>query len=436
MITKRIALLAVTVATLAGSQPALTEGVPPPPLRPGEFVVVLADGCSLIVGGPSVTPPDKRQETRAYYAQASWRGECRGGLVHGNGVLVQPAQGVDVNVEFVFGRGVYQGKSRSRGVFRQRLWSTLDGRMALITDENEFENPVWYIEGSSSGPDEGPTKITVGSRTTYPNVESCPSSAPPSCRPKYSIRTDDYSDQNEPADTPCPNPRTSVGCEVLWRQIAAPYFAEFREIRAQAERDEADSRARLIAELTPLNAAREARLAALDAEGRQAMARTRAAAQADAGESDQQFQAQLSRASAGQLFILGDEAARGGDNGKALKAWQALITRFPDHALSAQAAQRLATLGPATGQACDAAAQEARLTAGLTAAMGRIPRSNAVWQLESVMWTADQAAAAYARCPTLSNSQAKVNNYTTVYLKAARRCAQASRTGSCAAQMH
>jgi TPR repeat protein len=58
------------------------------------------------------------------------------------------------------------------------------------------------------------------------------------------------------------------------------------------------------------------------------------------------FAAELEKVkTAGALYALGDEQATKGDRDKARLAFRAILTRFPDSALAATAAQRLGALG-------------------------------------------------------------------------------------------
>ena len=56
-----------------------------------------------------------------------------------------------------------------------------------------------------------------------------------------------------------------------------------------------------------------------------------------------EYESRLELASnAGELYALGDEMAERGDRARAVQAFRAILTRFPDNALAAKAADRLA----------------------------------------------------------------------------------------------
>lgn len=94
----------------------------------------------------------------------------------------------------------------------------------------------------------------------------------------------------------------------------------------------------------------ETALANADAEakGREAQERARTAAAADAAARKQRLEAEfeqtLQTANPGQLYALADQLDSDGQSAQARKAYRALVSRFPQHALATTAANRLAAI--------------------------------------------------------------------------------------------
>lgn len=75
--------------------------------------------------------------------------------------------------------------------------------------------------------------------------------------------------------------------------------------------------------------------------------RERAEREQAAAERERQFHAELQHANPGQLYALADQWREQGDADKARQALRAMVTRFPDHALTASAVSQLNRLNAA-----------------------------------------------------------------------------------------
>ena len=108
--------------------------------------------------------------------------------------------------------------------------------------------------------------------------------------------------------------------------------------------------------------AREAEVRKAEAD-RVAAARAKAAEEERAAkaQAEQNYRNSLNAMNAGQLFAKADELLASGDSQKSREVLRTLLGRFPDHALSAMAAQRLSSMGAgnASGDKTNGAANNA-----------------------------------------------------------------------------
>jgi len=423
-LAKLVAPAALAAAMLAATA-AIPEALPKPPLKPGEVLAVTRNGC-IMIATPSVAVGRTKFIEQA--ARIEWRGPCRNGLVHGAGqIAYHPPDGGQV---YPYADEFFHGRvSLVRRMDGRTVWGLGDGRYASLSDRGDVDAPVWRTSEEEAAGRHG-TDLSVDKQSIQTSVGSCYGGA---CTYEI-VQYDSTSEPTRVTRTPCPNPNSYVGCEALWRDLAAPLIASYRVLRAEVERREPGWRAELVA----LNAARDARFAALDAASDAAFARSQAAAEAESGKAGRDFKAKLTTANAGQLFAMADEFERAGDTDKAGQALRALLTRFPDHGLAVTAAQRLTALPAATSPVgvCNAPAEEARHGMELRAAMDRIPASNAVGKYEAILMTMQRSAGAWSRCPTHPSSPAKLRTYRTAYVEAARKCAMISPTGACTPNLH
>lgn len=426
MFGRRVKALWITLITVAIPAQALPQALPRPPMRPGEVILVTANGCGIVLATSKLTVESIRKN-RALTATDTWKGGCLNGLAHGKGRMNYPARDTyeagSYAVEYFYGRSV----PIMQWDHGETWYYTQDGRSVASTTGANLDVPIW-----TPGRAEFMSSTGVMVLADKQSIQTETSCGWDSC--DYSIRQSWIGEDRPSVTTPCPQPKTTAGCDALWRQLAGPLIATYRSVRAEVEGGLPGWRN----ELTQLNAARDARLAALDVASGEAFARGQAAALAEVGQADKTFKAKLAAANAGQLYVMADEYERGGDSDKAGQALRALLTRFPDHGLAVTAAQRLSALPPprVSGAGCAAAEEEARLAANLRSAMNRIPGGNPTWRYEAVMAASQQSAAAWARCPTHPTSEAKVRNYRAAYVEAARKCAMISPGGACTAQMH
>jgi len=102
---------ALTIAARAEMEPPESPAEPllaPPaidlPLRPGERLVPTADGaCSAVVFAPH---EERAALAAAYWSRALWIGECRFGLVHGDGKIAGTAGNWTVDAAMLYGTEV------------------------------------------------------------------------------------------------------------------------------------------------------------------------------------------------------------------------------------------------------------------------------------------------------------------------------------------
>ncbi|MBX7249268.1 MAG: hypothetical protein K1X35_09535 [Caulobacteraceae bacterium] len=395
-----LAVAAFAAVSLPASA-AMPEALPLPPLQPGEAIAVTANGCAMIT---TASTNEARARFREQTRRSQWRGVCRNGLAHGVGAL--SGSGPDVSAELFYGRIV-------------------PGAVELSSDvssDDALDHPRWPQEIGSG------TRISFGGQ----NINTFTFGAwPPDYVTTYGIES---SGPDGAKTSHCPNRGTPAGCEALWLQLAGPVIAAYRAARAEAERTVGAWRS----EISQLNAARDARFAALDAASGDAFDRSMVSAQASGGDPNRDFKARLANANAGQLYAMADQFERAGDTEKAGDALRALLTRFPDHALAVTAAQHLSGLpqGQPAAAPCGAVAQEAQSSAALQAAMDRIPSSNPVWRYEAVLASIQKSAGAWARCPAHPSSAAKIRNYRAFYIGVANTCAMISPTGACTPNLH
>lgn len=395
-----VAVLALVAApsALAQSQPGKT-----PPLLPGEVHVEGPERCGVVLQQADVDALGGVEAAAAAYARNRWLPlqNCVDGLLHGN-------TGKLADFEFYHGRPIATVTTARdytrRQVTTYRLHPLESVSLREIKPDflprNDDSELVFHLADKTR-------KFTYGISTCqegYSHLPVCREGKSSFVRLVRTVVTV-FMGQMEFDYIPCPRAMTYSGCETSWQQAVNPWLPRMRSIidRTKASsqqmaqsswRQQVDTlmagwpearRAWVAAEQQAAaerealaKAEREARLR-LEAERKEAerlAAAERAAQQAAAEQAAIEQQAtewrqRLSTASAnpGRLYTLADEMTEAGNLDKAREALRTLISRFPDHALSAAAAQQL------SGQATTIGNSARSGTPGTPAAVSRPARS-------------------------------------------------------------
>lgn len=468
------ALLAVVLVQAA---PGRTQNIDPPPTLPGEELMLTADGCGYFF---RYTPNAgmTREKLLEAMAKYRWTGPCRNGLLHGRGKLGPPEYQADA-AEFdyfygrVFGRVTtksYVGEGRTN-----LLFMTLDGRSAVIPNTGDPYTAYWGDVLKSEfytlliGP--GGAIATTVRNSCIVETARFRGCSYENAVTVYGFNV--YRSGETPVTVWCPDPKTPVGCEDLWRQHAGATIAAIQALEAEVARDGSGYRQRLI----DLNAARDAQIAVVENERRQAQARSAAERQAAADriaaeqraaaeKETAEFQAALKNRNAGQLFAYADELRAAGDTDKAREVLRTMLSRFPDHPLSVTAAQQLSAMssapsspgGPsataaynappsarpnpasappttASGSCANAEAEEERLGQQAYQSGQKFP-GEVVRPMESLLWAVGGIVRMYESCPSHPNAAAKLQTYRKLYSDTMTTCSQLSSVGRCTARLH
>jgi hypothetical protein len=375
-----LALVGIGMASglVLAQAPALSGG---PPLLPGEIFFRTANDCLVVLDEIDIKPPATPESTRADVAKMLWTGVCKDGLAEGKGLL-----GTAENIALLK-RDSWQEASRGRFTGRASIsfggmpdisYTVGNTGVRLPLTDMPYR-PVW-----SNAPDDMRKAVytTLGAPDGLMYVALSFQCWIDRARFKncsgegyfvygvrvWRIRHPDGHDVTEPEREGqtfwCPNPKTPVGCEVLWNEKTAEAVSQ---INAFLDRFNIDALAKE-RRLTELNATWPAEYAALEerrrADAQREIARVQAQRDAEArrlaAERDREakaFQAKLSTSNAGQLFSLADELAAKGEADKARQTLRSLISRFPDHPLAATAAQQMAGVAPSAPSRAPVSAQ-------------------------------------------------------------------------------
>lgn len=352
-----LVLLSVSLASpLTAAQDIATN---PPPLLPGEYFALTRNGCAIIALAGLNDGGDKAKFINEL-SKEDWSGQCRQGLVHGWGTLsrhLNPALAVGTGETYFLGRSLQIQSSPS--LFGSGLDITYfdkkAGQVAQVKDRKDPFDPVW-----SASPNGRTSIIDPAEMIIWSTQQS-------SCRIEADRFTDCSIDRayqvfgvqqlgGKVIQTHwCPNPKSSDGCEGLWKEKTAGAVQRINELVARVKQQDAEDRASQSALMEPwLRAKAEAQMAAAltavrkdaEATAQRDVARVAAdsknAAARDKAESA--FTSSLDKMNAGQLFALADAKRLEGDPDKARQAFRVLLSRFPDHALAGPAAQQLTAL--------------------------------------------------------------------------------------------
>jgi hypothetical protein len=369
----------------------------PPILAPGEKLAPLKGGCAVVLSRPDAKKARQTgpKESASYFAQFSWRGPCRFGVAHGTGDLVVDggSEGARQVHTFVYGHDLSRSDSvqiLAGKTHKETDYALVsDARRVRMTNLEAWDKPRWDADeslGSQASVADGKTETFIfaeaalckgGAKRTY---KGCLQGST-----VYGVRvasTELSLSQDETIGdqiTPCPDFNDPSSCNDLWNKVIGPYrtsaertIADFNAhddaVRKQAtalyaDAEKADAQGVAAEESAALdgvgslladNASRAQQLAAeaaatatkKAAEEAEAKKTAEAAKRAAAAQQarDDAFNAGLQKLNAGQLFVRATDMQEAGDSERARAALKALLNRFPDSALAAQAAQQLILL--------------------------------------------------------------------------------------------
>lgn len=359
----------------------------PPPLLPNEYIAMTRNGCAIIAFA-GLSDGGNKAKFISELATEDWSGQCREGLVHGWGTLTRhfgPGAALGTGERYFLGRSVsiQHGPSLFGSGRDVTYTDKRAAQVAFVKDGKDPFAPVWSssINGGTTVID--PKEMVVWS--TQQNSCIAETEQFKNCDADRNYDVFGVQQMGGAAGLKthwCPNPRSSAGCEALWREKTAGAVQRIQELVARVKQQDAEDRASQADLMAPwLRARMEARMAAAlavvrkDAEAAAQRNAARAAGDsknaAARDKADSAFAANLAKMNAGQLFALADAKRLEGDPDKARQAYRALLSRFSDHALAGQAAQQLTALpaAPATVASATPAGGLSPMEA-LAAAMG------------------------------------------------------------------
>jgi len=485
MVGRCVRLLAGALAVLFVTQaPVGAQTTTPLPLLPNEVIVPMQN-CAMVFPGAAVTP-----EVRATYAKMLWTGACRYGLIDGWGVMGEQStldsireQHLNLDSQAFYGR--LTGLSRSNAFGGNSVTWTAGGKLVSYDGLDDAMTPRWGAFMTAGDP--APTSLmimygggayrrvaTSKADCTYFDRDKWDAEAKRANKgcgqgaqfPIYGVTVSTNTDTTG-VTTYCPDPRTYVGCEGLWRQQLGTMVADAATIKAEIVAKMELDHAAIAATVQ----AYETQLAAADAAAKHAAAERAAAAQAAQDQAMADFRASLAAKNAGQLFALADELRTKGDDDRAREVLRTLVSRFPDHPLSVTAAQQLSAMssapggasmasasrpaasapavtstsaasrssssaaGAASGMCAGAAAEEERL-GQLAYQSGQNHPGEARTAMESLLWAVQEIENLYRSCPGNPESAGKLQVYGDLYTSTMTTCSAISSTGTCQAVLH
>jgi len=185
-----------------------------PPLLPGQLYFKMANGCGLVITG--IDPSNKKsiEEIQTYYSKYVWRDECRYGLAHGRGKIVEVGkenQNSTMQTVFAYGRtpfdSNYFGMSDGHGGFE--VYYTVGKSTVMLPARPNPYGASWMASRTFVLSDQYATKA-------FTDVRYCNTAAKKlnGCNPRNPYEIYGVAIQKTNADEEfylCPNPRTSAG---------------------------------------------------------------------------------------------------------------------------------------------------------------------------------------------------------------------------------
>jgi hypothetical protein len=245
--------LVLTVSTLLAILPTPASAASPPKI-PGKTYVKSLDGCGSLINDASATP-----QVLDYLSKPYWIGECRHGLANGFGYWLDPASDFFAlrmaymqfgseqltRANIVTSAGVWEGiggpsrltytlwnesKSDFAMAFVPTHWSINASLTPFYTSNNgsSFDDFDFMFSDKNSSKTEKTTGfiISIGARSCLIAGKKISG-----CKALYNefdvygvlIQNSIGTDTKE-SFTLCPNPKTTVGCDALWQDLAGPYI--------------------------------------------------------------------------------------------------------------------------------------------------------------------------------------------------------------------
>lgn len=461
------ALLFCALATSTLLQPQSAEAQvldAEPALLPGEVFALTQNGCGIVMntGGKEIITTyglladgsmgSIQIDPRDYIASNVWSGDCSGGLAHGWGRYGPPGDaGIEgefwLESEYAYGRELGRYQSSTHEIHYQVAGTNSVEQIHIKKlGERATDAPQWVTFEEDFW---GGSSISNSQTNVRTNATNCfiDTSKFRGCRgegyPVYGVTVQSLGEGGEVVDHWCPNPKTTKGCETLWEELAGPNLTQARAQIEQWEQDTqaavqqyADISAPWLAQEQERAAERQEALLAIQAAEAQALADAEQLRREQAQEAAAAFEEQLTAANAGELFILAQDLDSEGRSDEARLARRALITRFPDNALAATAAQQMmATQAPAATTTAPVLGiercQEAENASNIPAQLAGLPADNTNLQTRGIVVAADFMIAAYSQCLPDAQAQAIVDQYRSTRESALATCRAVSTVDNC-----
>lgn len=351
-------LAASCAGCLVFAMPAVAAAIlDAPPLMASEVFGLTSNGCGIVMdtGRPgavveipaTVTTPARKVTAEQYIGEQVWKGDCSSGLAMGWGRYGPPGKdGVDSEFwpeqEFAYGYSLDVMRSQMDTHY---MLPAVEGAARQVSIRRLGEDgsgaPAWASSGSDLW---GGSSVSADGLNFRTNTSNCyiDSKRFRGCSgdgyPVFGITRQELVTGGQVTEHWCPDPRSSSGCASLWNELAGPTLAKARAIISEW-REKRDARVEEYAlTMRPWLSRKDERDAAQRAEADRLAAERDSAARA----AEQRYRDSLKTLNAGELFTLADELAATGDATKAREVRRALVSRFPDSALAATAAQQLA----------------------------------------------------------------------------------------------
>jgi hypothetical protein len=272
------------------------KAYPPPPLFPGESIFYTQNGCGIIfkqptdtydepVGWDAVTnkPITKATTWKAYFGKMQWSGDCPFGIAHGLGTLAETKDMVAmINYQSGYVRGrasgfmLFPAAMTGSEQYEAHLTGSGNKHVIIPVRDDPFK-PLW----SEFLSEEPSTRLSFDKTIISTSKSGCAAALEGkkfkfkgcSYTNNFSVYSVDVAkeiDGYKATSTYCPDPKTSIGCDALWQQIAGPMIEQIKARWAIGE-------AELIKESERIESFSKAWLAPLE-RGEQAKANTAALA--------------------------------------------------------------------------------------------------------------------------------------------------------------
>jgi hypothetical protein len=211
----------------------------PLPVLPNEMHALSKNGCGFVTTLPTVNEQTVK-EARLSLSTAVWSGDCTNGLATGYGTLLPPQkfdEWKDYRTEFSYGRILPKMSTPNLTTKSNDVTYNLGGRVVSVPSVGDPFAPKWKSELFDAtyvaDPDNASVFITTFKSSCFinqPAFNDC------SIQNEYEVFG--FTLKRESGNEEmiwCPNPRTTSGCEALWRQKGSPIFSKIQAIIDQTE---------------------------------------------------------------------------------------------------------------------------------------------------------------------------------------------------------